>query len=147
MIGRATCLRRDENGSAAIEAALGIPAFGLFVTMIVLAGRVELAKQAVDAAAYDAARAASIERSQAEAIAAGSSAASSSLEEQNAHCVAMNVVVDASAFDAPLGVTGQVTTTVTCRVDLSELSIPGVPGSRTIVATASSPVDAYRQRP
>jgi hypothetical protein len=35
---------------------------------------------------------------------------------------------------------------VTCTVNLSDLSIPGVPGARTITATASSPVDAYRER-
>ncbi len=35
--------RRDERGSAAIEAAIGIPAFGLFVAMIIMGGRVELA--------------------------------------------------------------------------------------------------------
>ena len=56
--------RRDERGSVAIEAAIGVPAFGLFVAMIILGGRVEIAKQAVEAAAYDAARAASIERTQ-----------------------------------------------------------------------------------
>ena len=52
---------RDEHGSVAIEAAIGVPAFGLFVAMIILGGRVEIAKQSVEAAAYEAARAASIE--------------------------------------------------------------------------------------
>lgn len=64
---------RDERGSVAIEAAIGVPAFGLFVAMIILGGRVEIAKQSVEAAAYEAARAASIERTQSEAIAAGRS--------------------------------------------------------------------------
>uniref|UniRef100_UPI003137A175 TadE/TadG family type IV pilus assembly protein n=1 Tax=Nocardioides psychrotolerans TaxID=1005945 RepID=UPI003137A175 len=66
--------RRDERGSVAIEAAIGVPAFGLFVAMIILGGRVEIAKQSVDAAAYEAARAASIERTQSEAITSGKSA-------------------------------------------------------------------------
>src|SRR3546814_2379598 len=64
---RRTRQRRDERGSVAIEAAIGVPAFGLFVAMIILGGRVEIANQAVDAAAYEAARAASIERTQSEA--------------------------------------------------------------------------------
>ncbi len=34
----------------------------------------------------------------------------------------------------------------TCKVDVADLAIPGLPGTRTITATASSPVDAYRER-
>jgi Flp pilus assembly protein TadG len=138
--------RRDERGSAAIEAAIGIPAFGLFVAMIIMGGRVEIAKQSVEAAAYDAARAASIERTQDEAISAGKTAATSSLHAQNVHCTSTDITVNAAAFNAPLGTTAQVTATVTCRVDLSDLALPGVPGHRVITATASSPVDAYRER-
>ena len=137
---------RDETGSAAIEAAIGIPAFGLFVAMIIMGGRVEIAKQSVEAAAYEAARAASIERTQGEAIAAGKSAAASSLRSQSVHCTSTDITINAAAFNAPLGTTAQVTTTVTCRVDLSDLTLPGVPGHRVITATASSPVDAFRER-
>src|SRR3546814_16216831 len=45
--------RRDERGSVAIEAAIGVPAFGLFIAMIILAGRVQIAKQSVGADAYE----------------------------------------------------------------------------------------------
>ena len=137
---------RDERGSVAIEAAIGVPAFGLFVAMIILGGRVEIAKQSVDAAAYEAARAASIERTQSEAITSGKSAATSSLHDQGLQCTTTNITINAAAFNAPLGTTAQVTATVTCRVDLSDLALPGVPGHRVITATASSPVDAYRER-
>ena len=137
---------RDEQGSAAIEAAIGIPAFGLFVTMIIMGGRVELAKQSVDSAAHDAARGASIQRSQSEATAAGKSAAASSLHSQNLDCTSTDITVNAAAFNAPLGTTAQVTATVSCHVDLSDLTLPGVPGQRVITATARSPVDAYRER-
>ena len=143
---RRTRQRRDERGSVAIEAAIGVPAFGLFVAMIILGGRVEIANQAVDAAAYEAARAASIERTQSEAISSGKSAATSSLNDQGLQCATTNITVNAAAFNAPLGTTGQVTATVTCKVDLADLAIPGLPGTRTITATASSPVDAYRER-
>lgn len=137
---------RDERGSVAIEAAIGVPAFGLFIAMIILGGRVEIAKQSVEVAAYEAARAASIERTQSEAISSGKSAATSSLSDQGLQCATTNVTVNAAAFNAPLGTTAQVTATVTCKVDVSDLAIPGVPGTRTITATASSPVDAYRER-
>lgn len=138
--------RRDERGSVAIEAAIGVPAFGLFVAMIILGGRVEIAKQSVDAAAYEAARAASIERTQSEAIASGRSAATSSLHDQGLQCATTDITVNAAGFNAPVGNTAQVTATVTCKVNLSDLSIPGLPGTRTITATASSPIDAYRER-
>ena len=137
---------RDERGSVAIEAAIGVPAFGLFIAMIILGGRVEIAKQSVEAAAYEAARAASIERTQSEAISSGKSAANSSLNDQGLQCATTNVTVNAAAFNAPLGTTAQVTATVTCMVDVADLAIPGLPGTRTIIATASSPVDAYRER-
>lgn len=149
MNGSRNRLRRrhcDEQGSVAIEAAIGVPAFGLFVAMIILGGRVAMATQAVDSAAYEAARAASIERTQPEAITSGKSAATSSLSAQDVNCTSTSITVNAAAFNAPLGTTGQVSATVTCRVDLSDLSLPGVPGTRVITATASSPVDAYRER-
>ena len=138
--------RREERGSVAIEAAIGVPAFGLFIAMIILGGRVEIAKQSVEAAAYEAARAASIERTQSEAISSGKSAASRSLNDQGLQCASTSVTVNAAGFNAPLGTTAQVTATVTCKVDVADLAIPGLPGTRTITATASSPVDAYRER-
>jgi Flp pilus assembly protein TadG len=137
---------RGDRGSVAIEAVVVTPAFILLVAMIIAGGRVQLARQGVEAAAYEAARAASIERTQADAGSAGRTAAQTSLSNQGLRCTSTDVNVDTAAFNAPLGTTGQVTATVTCRVDLSDLSLPGVPGSRTITETASSPVDAYRER-
>lgn len=137
--------RRDDRGSVAIEAALGVPAFGLFVVLIIMGGRVELARQAVESSAYEAARAASIERTQQEASQAGTSAARTSLDNQGVQCVSSHINVNTAAFGASLGTTGQVTATVTCDVKLSDLGIPGTP-TRTLTATASSPIDAYRAR-
>ena len=63
--------RRDqERGSASLEAAIGVPAFLLLIGLILLAGRVSLMRQAVQAVAADAARAASISRTAGEAQAA-----------------------------------------------------------------------------
>jgi Flp pilus assembly protein TadG len=134
-----------EAGSVTIEAVIGVPAFVLFVVLIIVAGRVEIARQAVSAAAYDAARAASISRSKSEAIEAGRAAGTASLHEQGLRCPSPHVTVNAPAFDAPLGAMSQVTATVRCEVNLSDLTLPGIPGSRTITATAGSPVDPYRE--
>ena len=69
--------RRDpaDRGSATIEAVIGVPAFLLFVGLIIFAGRVAVAHQAVESAAAAAARSASIARTQQEAVSDARSAA------------------------------------------------------------------------
>ena len=44
--------------------------------------------------------------------------------------LSVDVDVDTSDFSIPVGEPGQVSVTVECRLDLSDLSVPGVPGSR-----------------
>jgi Flp pilus assembly protein TadG len=48
--------RRDERGSAALEAAIGVPAFALFVGLVIFGGRTATTHQALQSAAADAAR-------------------------------------------------------------------------------------------
>ncbi len=136
----------DERGSAAIEAAIGVPAFMLFVGLIIFAGRSALAHQAVQTAAYDAARAASIARTVGAAQSDAHAAAATALANRGLRCASTSVSVDTSGLGAALGSYGSVIAQVTCRVDLSDLVVPGVPGSRTVTASMSSPVDAYRER-
>ena len=135
---------RDERGSVAIEAVIGLPGFALFVGLIIMGGRVEVTRQAVDAAAFDAARSASLARTEDAAIAAGKAAAADNLADLA--CTTTSVSVDAAGYDAPLGTTVLVGVTVTCRVGLADLSLPGVPGHRVLTETAYSPIDAYRER-
>ncbi len=96
-------LRRDERGSAAIEAAIGVPAFLLFVALIIGAGRVAIARQAVEAAAAEAARSASIERTQTAAARAAGDAAAATLSNQQLQCLSTVVAVDTSGFAVPVG--------------------------------------------
>ena len=137
---------RADRGSAAIEAVIGVPAFLLFVGLIIFAGRVAVAHQAVESAASAAARSASIARTQQAALADAQSAAAGSLTDQDIHCVTARVEVDAAGFGAPVGTPAKVTATVSCVVDLADLAVPGVPGTRTVTATMSSPIDTYRER-
>ena len=51
---------KGERGSASIEVAMGVPAIALFLALVILGGRLALAQQAVQAAAADAARTASM---------------------------------------------------------------------------------------
>ena len=137
---------RDDLGSAAIEAVIGVPAFLLFVGLIIFAGRVAVAHQAVESAASAAARSASIARTQQAALAEAQSAAAGSLTDQNIHCITAQVHVDAAGFGVPVGTPAKVTATVSCVVDLADLAVPGVPGTRTVTATMTSPIDTYRER-
>ena len=137
---------RADRGSAVIETVIGVPAFLLFVGLIIFAGRMAIAHQAVEAAANSAARSASISRTQAEAEGAASASASSALASQGLICASTAVSVDTTGFAAPVGTPAQVTATVTCEVDLADLSVPGVPGSKTVTATMRSAIDTYRER-
>lgn len=136
----------SERGSEAIEAAIGFPAFALFVTLIIAAGRLAIADQAVQAAAAEAARSASIARTQGEAQSAGSSGAAASLTNQQLNCTSRSVSVDTTGFASPVGTPATTTATVTCVVNLSDVAVPGLPGSWTITSTMSSPIDTYRER-
>jgi Flp pilus assembly protein TadG len=136
---------RDERGSAAVEAAVGVPAFVLFVGLIIFGGRTATTHSAVESAAADAARTASIARTASEAKHDAKDAAQASLANQDIHCLSVNVVVDVSDFAKAVGEAGSVAATVECLLDLADLSVPGVPGSRLIRATSSSPLDTWRE--
>ncbi|WP_232422876.1 TadE/TadG family type IV pilus assembly protein [Cellulosimicrobium cellulans] len=129
-----------------IEAVIGVPAVIFFIGLIIAAGRMAVAEQAVDAAAAEAARAASIARTQVQANEDAMTWASASLANQGLQCTSRNVEVDTGGFAAPPGTPASVSATVTCVVRLSDLAVPGLPGSRTITATMTSPIDTYRER-
>ena len=107
--------RPSERGSAALEAAIGLPAFMLFVALIILAGRLAIATQAVDAAAAEAARAASIARTQGAASSTASTAAASSLANQNLRCVRHHGHARHHRLRRPVGTPAAVTATVHLR--------------------------------
>ena len=104
------------------------------------------AHQGVQSAAADAARSASIARTQGGAQTEGNTAAATSLANQHVNCVTTTVSVDTSGFASPVGTPAKISATVTCDVNLSDLFLPGVPGSKAITATMSSPLDTYRER-
>lgn len=141
-----TRTRNGDRGAVAVELVVLGPVLLALVMMIVFAGRWALAQQAVQAASAEAARAASIARSAGEAGAAANGAAAASLTNQNVRCASRSVSLDTGAFAAPVGTPGQVSATVSCVVDMSDLSLPGIPGSRTLTSSSSSPLDTFRGR-
>lgn len=146
-LGRFVAVRRDgERGSATLELAIITPAVLLLLGLIVMAGRVGLASGTVEHAATSAAREATLARDATSAIAAARSAVAADLTAQGVACASSSVDVDAAGFAAALGEPATVTVTVSCTVALSDLAVPGLPGSRTMTASATSTLDRYRSR-
>ncbi len=139
-------VRLRDQGSVGVEVVILAPVLLLFVLGVVFAGRYALAQQAVQAAAAEGARAASIARSADAASGAATGAASASLSNQDVRCASSTVTVDVAAFALRPGIPGEVSATVVCVVDMSDLSFPGIPGDRTLESTMSSPLDSYRSR-
>lgn len=131
--------RRDEQGSMAVEIVLLVPILFLFMLLVVAGGRYVSVKADMDAAARDAARAASLQRSSADARVAARDAASAALDGF-ATCR-----MDEEAFGGPFRAGGFVEVKIDCEVPNDGLGLLGVPGSLTMSATASAPLDTYRR--
>lgn len=137
---------RGDEGSAAIEAAIILPALIMFLCLGLAGGRIVTSGAKIDAAAQGAAREASIHRTAAAAQSAAQSAAAQSLDDQGITCASTSVTINTGGLSVPVGQVGTVTATVTCTVNLADLLLPGLPGAKTLTATATSIVDAYRER-
>jgi Flp pilus assembly protein TadG len=135
-----------ERGSTSIELAILTPGVIAFFAAVVIAGRVTLALQAADSAAYDAARTASLSRTAATAQPAASNAALASFTSQGITCTSLAVSVNTAGFFVPVGQSATVTVTVTCVAMLSDVALPGMPGSTTLTSSFVSPLDRYRAR-
>jgi Flp pilus assembly protein TadG len=135
-----------EAGSASLELVIWAPVLLLVAAVIVLAGRAAQATQAVEVAAAEAARAASAAGTQVQATARAKSAANAALSSAGLRCSSTSVTVDTSEWSRPAGTPARVSARIGCRLGLSDLSIPGVPGSKDVSATASSALDVFRVR-
>lgn len=138
--------QRRDSGSMSLELAVLAPALLLLIGLLILAGRVAMANGSVEQAAAEAARAASLERSPVAARSSGIAAAMTSLNQQDLQCVSLDVNVTTAGFQVPAGQPASVTAIVTCPVRLSDIAIPGLPGTRVVTAEAASPLDRYRER-
>lgn len=136
--------RHEERGSAALEAVIGVPAFMVLLAMIIYGGRTAIAHQALESAAADAARSASIARTPQVASIDARQAAIDNLSAQQIHCRNITVHVDTADVTKAPGIPGAVRVTISCRLDLGDLAVPGLPGSRVLTATMRSPIDTWR---
>ena len=138
---------RAERGNAALELVILAPVIVLLIGTVVAAGRTTIAQGSVDAAARDAARQASIARSPADALTAAQDSASAELAGESLNCrPAIEMPGLDQAFATPVGEPASVTAIVSCTVSLSDLLVPGLPGSKLLTGRFTSPLDPFRGR-
>jgi Flp pilus assembly protein TadG len=132
--------RRAERGSAAVEMVLIAPLLILVLLFVLFCGRLAHARLRVDDAAHQAARAASLTRDPASAAAAATAAAGDALRSSGASCATHSASVDTTAFRPG----GAVTVTVSCTIEVGDLSGLHLPGHVVQTASSTSVVDAFR---
>lgn len=135
------CHRSDRGAFAALELVIVFPFVIVMLLLVVAFGRVSRGRELVDQAAQSAARAGSLASTPGAATTAAQLAAAQTLNDGGLSCATVTVTVDTSAFHAG----GEVVANVRCTANLSGLTLSGVPGSVTLTAASTSPLEPYRQ--
>lgn len=136
-----------DRAAEPLETAIMVPVVLLFCGLIAVGGAVALARLAVQHAAFEAARTASLARTPAEASSQAQRSAQDSLDHAvGVNCASSSVSVDTAGFGLPVGTDAIVTARVACTISLDVLGFDNVMGERHITAEASSPLDRYRER-
>ncbi|MDM7831253.1 TadE/TadG family type IV pilus assembly protein [Cellulomonas edaphi] len=138
MTGAREPVRRvDDRGSMAVEVVVLVPIMLLVVMLVVAAGRLVSVEGQVQAAARESVRAATLERDVASARAAARTSAAAALPS--------------SARCRPATLTGAfargetLTVELSCTVSWADLSSLGLPGSTSVTASSSAPLDEFRR--
>jgi Flp pilus assembly protein TadG len=138
---------RTDRGNAPLELVLIAPIILMLIGLVIAAGRVSTAQAAVDAAAREAARQASVATSAATAHQAAVTGALSALAADDLQCQPIVLLPNLNeAFNSQIGTQVEIQVRVTCVVHLSDLLVPGVPGSIRLRGVFTSPLDPYRSR-
>lgn len=149
-----------DRGSVSVETAILAPAFLALVALAGVAGRTAVAHEAIEVAAHDAARAASISRTAPDGRDAARAAMQERLAAEGLSCSEEPTLVLAGSMNGEdadfeavyasgLGTDASVVVTVTCDVPVRDLRMPLLSGMRTfttVEATFASPLDRYRGR-
>ncbi len=144
MIRQARRARDDgERGSAAVEMVLITPLLVLVLLVVVAFGLLADARLVVADAAHQAARAASLARSEKDARTQARQAASAALREAGASCAHPSVRLTTGGLTPGATVTAR----VSCTADLGHLTGTGMPGHLPLAGTAFSVVDSFRSSP
>ncbi|WP_433339162.1 TadE family protein [Spirillospora sp. CA-294931] len=135
-------MRTRDRGAMSLELVLATPLFVMFLMFLGGAGRMVDAKSQVDGAARDAARAASVARSAGGAERLAQDAATANLKDHDWCAGGPVVATDTSDW----GPGGRVSVTITCDVDLGDLTLVGLPGTKTLHGKALAPIDTFTYR-
>lgn len=135
---------RDDRGSESVELAILLPIGILVLAFIVVGARIVLASDRISGVAGIAARDASIARSAASAESIATTSAKQALASDDLHCTDIRVTVDTAGFNAAPNTIPSIHVDVWCTVDLSTIGVDGMPGSKTLHDSATSPLDPAR---
>jgi Flp pilus assembly protein TadG len=132
---------RADTGSAATEMTIIAPLLVMVMLLVaVVIHRGVNTRLRLDDVAHQAARAASLERTATAAADRARTTATTALAAAGVTCGAVTVSADTSAFIPG----GSIDVRVSCVVDLGDALLLGVPGGRTLTATATEPIDTWR---
>lgn len=137
---------RDDRGALSLEAMILLPVLISVLLLVIAFGRIQTSGNAVDTAARNAARAASLERNATAAHRAGTQMARDVLADQGLECTTSFTDISTAGFSAPIGEAATTTATVNCTVRLSDIGLPGLPGAKTLESSFTSSIDSFRQR-
>lgn len=130
----------DDRGSVAVEVAVVAPAFVFLMLLVVFAGRVSEADGDIHRATSAAARAASLRQHPTDATTDAEAVARTNLSAAGVKCRDLTVDVDTSNFRPG----GTVTVTLACTASMADVTLLGVPGTRTFSARSVEVIDRYR---
>lgn len=137
-----------DRGSATVELVLLLPLIVMMLFLVVGVGRASDAKSDIVSAASDAARAASLQNNGPDAVAQAQAAATDTASGERLNCndgAGPDVTTD---FLPAFGRGATVHVTVTCVVNLSDLTmIGGMPNTVTLEDEAWEPIDEHRSLP
>jgi Flp pilus assembly protein TadG len=132
---------RGDAGFGSLELVILTPVFIAMLLLVVGFGRLTHGRQLVEQAASAAARAASLDNTPTQATKDAQQEASDILAQAGVSCHTFTADVETSDFRAG----GQVSVTVDCVTSLSDLGLVGFPGAKTLEASATSPLEQFRQ--
>jgi Flp pilus assembly protein TadG len=131
---------RGEEGQAIAELVIVAPVLLLVIVLMISLGRVDSAQGDVESAARAAVQAAVVQSDPADAQAQATAAVTRTLAGVGLTCPSPQVTIDAQNFVPD----GSVSVTVTCVTSLADVTVPGLPGSKTLSATATAHIDPFR---
>ena len=131
---------RGDEGQAIAELVIVAPVLLLVIVVMVALGRIDSAQGDVESAARAGVQAAVVQANAANAQSAAATAVTSTLAGAGLTCPAPQITTDTSHFVAG----GTVSVRVTCVTSLADVSVPGLPGSKALSATAVAPIDEFR---